>query len=48
MTDEERRRKAWARLSIMHYRLRRMERLMRWLAAAVCAAAAGHGVTWFL
>ena len=48
MTDEERRRKAWARLAIMHHRLRRMERTMKWLAAAAAAAAAGHGVTWFL
>ena len=48
MTEQERRRKAWARLSIMHYRLRRMERMMKWLAAAAAAAAAGHGVTWFL
>ena len=48
MTDEERRRKAWARLSAIHRRLRRMERVMRWAAAAAAAAAAGHGVTWFL
>ena len=45
---EKRRWQAHRRLEIVDRRLRRVERLLRWAITAAAAAAAGHGVGWFL